>query len=248
MRCPAMPSLLRPGRHLALGMLSWRPSPRRGRLSRRSGGPVSAWRRPKWGCSATARTLARRGARPAETVNLHDCSQDALRRAGPDGLNDGGHQQGPRSVGGAPEGRMVFPQAEPVLILADAGGSHGCRPRQWKYPWQDPLRGRVGLTVIVGHSPPGDSQWSPIAQRWCRDIRLTGAGKPLRTGDTRVGDIHGPTTTGLEGRAPSPTECTRPACTFRTQRCPGALFTTRPSIPPPPLPFAHDGGVPRSPC
>jgi Rhodopirellula transposase DDE domain len=154
----------------------------------------------------------------AEVVNVHDFPQDALGRAVPYGLYDVRHNRGTLYVGSSAdtpqfavetiarwwdtEGRMVFPQADQVLILADAGGSNGCRPRQWKYQLQDQLSDRFGLTVTVCHYPTGCSKWNPIEHRLFSYISLNWAGKPLRTWDTMLGYIRGTTTTtGLEVRA-----------------------------------------------
>lgn len=154
----------------------------------------------------------------AEVVNVHDFPQDARGRAVPYGLYDLRHNRGTLYVGSSADtppfavetiarwwgtaGRMAFPQADQVLSLADAGGSTGCRPRQWKYQLQDQLSDRFGLTVTVCHYPTGCSKWTPIEHRLFSYISLNWAGKPLRTWDTMVGDIRGTTTTtGLEVRA-----------------------------------------------
>src|SRR5262245_37025626 len=52
-------------------------------------------------------------------------------------------------------GRVVYPQATQLLILADAGGSNGCRPRLWKAQLQRELSDRLGLCVTVCHYPTG---------------------------------------------------------------------------------------------
>jgi hypothetical protein len=154
----------------------------------------------------------------AEVVNVHDFPQDALGRAVPYGLYDVRHNRGTLYVGSSAdtpqfavetiarwwetEGRVAFPQADRLLILADAGGSNGCRPRQWKYQLQDQLSDRFGLTVTVCHYPTGCSKWNPIEHRLFSYISLNWAGKPLRTWDTMLGYIRGTTTTtGLEVRA-----------------------------------------------
>lgn len=154
----------------------------------------------------------------AEVVNVHDFPQDALGRAVPYGLYDLLHNRGTVYVGASAdtpqfaveaiarwwttEGCEAFPQADQLLIRADAGGSNGCRPRQWKYQLQAQVSDRFGLTVTVCHSPTGCSKWNPIAHRLFSHISLNWAGKPLRTWDTMLGYIRGTTTTtGLEVRA-----------------------------------------------
>jgi len=154
----------------------------------------------------------------AEVVNVHDFPQDALGRAVPYGLYDLHHNRGTVYVGSSAdtphfavdaiarwwetEGSVAFPQADQLLILADAGGSNGCRPRQWKYQLQEQLGDRFGLTVTVCHYPTGCSKWNPIEHRLFSYISMNWAGKPLRTWETMLGYIRGTTTTtGLEVRA-----------------------------------------------
>jgi Rhodopirellula transposase DDE domain len=154
----------------------------------------------------------------AEVGNVHDFPQDALGRAVPYDLYDLLHNRGTVSVGSsadtpqfaveaiarwwATEGCGACPQADQLLILADAGGSHGCRPRQWKYQLQAQVSDRFGLTVTVCHYPTGCSKGQPSEHRLFSHLSLNGAGKPLRTWDTMLGDIRGPTTTtGLEVHA-----------------------------------------------
>ena len=136
----------------------------------------------------------------AEAVNAHDFPQDALGRAVPYGLYDLLHNRGTVYVGSSAdtpqfavdamarwwetEGCGAFPQADQLLILADAGGSNGCRPRLWKHQLQEQVSDRFGLTVTVCHYPTGCSKWNPIEHRLFSQISLNWAGKPLRTWDT----------------------------------------------------------------
>jgi hypothetical protein len=156
--------------------------------------------------------------REAEVVNGHDFPQDALGRAVPYGLYDVSHNRGTVYVGSSAdtpqfaveaiarwwdtEGCAAFPQTDHLLLLADAGGSNGCRPRQWKSQLQEQLSDRRGLTVTVCHYPTGCSKWNPIEHRLFSSISMNWAGKPLRTWDTMLGYIRGTTTsTGLEVQA-----------------------------------------------
>lgn len=84
----------------------------------------------------------------ADEVNIHDFPQDALGRAVPYGIYDVTHNQGYVYVGESAdtpefavtaiatwweqEGRLLYPHATRLLIVCDAGGSNGCRPRAWK--------------------------------------------------------------------------------------------------------------------
>jgi hypothetical protein len=153
-----------------------------------------------------------------EYVNVHDFPQDALVRAVPYGIYDLEHNCGHIYVGTSAdtpqfavdaiaawwqnEGRVVSPQAAQLLILADAGGSNGYRPRLWKQQLQEQLGDRLGLTVTVCHYPTGCSKWNPIEHRLFSHISINWAGKPLRTLDTMLAYIRGTTTiTGLTVKA-----------------------------------------------
>jgi hypothetical protein len=158
------------------------------------------------------------GGQPPSHVTVHACPSAALGRAVPYGIDDLPHHHGAGSGGASgetpewavgamtrwwePSGRVVYPQASRLLILADAGGRHGWRPRRWQEPRHSQVRARLGLHVTVGHDPSGGSQGNPIAPRWCRHMRRHGAGQPLRTLETRLGSIRDTTTpTGLRGTA-----------------------------------------------
>jgi hypothetical protein len=85
------------------------------------------------------------------------------------------------------------------LILADAGGSNGCRPRLWKTQLQSQLSDRLGLNVTVCPYRTGCSKWNPIAHRLFSQISSNGADKPLHTFDTMLGYLRDTTTmTGLQ--------------------------------------------------
>jgi hypothetical protein len=147
----------------------------------------------------------------AEAVNAHDFPHDADGRAVPYGIYDLTYNHGSMYVGSsgdtpqfavdviarwwADRGRTVFSQADQLLILADAGGSNGCRSRVWKQQVQHQLSDRFGLTVTVCHYPTGCSKWNPIEHRLFSQISLNWAGKPLRTWEVLLGYIRGTTTT-----------------------------------------------------
>jgi hypothetical protein len=151
----------------------------------------------------------------AEAVNAHDFPQDADGRAVPYGIYDLTHNHGSVYVGSSgdtpqfavdaiarwweDQGRVRFPAADQVLILADAGGSNGCRPRLWKQQLQAQLSDRLGLTVTVCHYPTGCSKWNPIEHRLFSQISINWAGKPLRSWEIMLGYLRGTTTTtGLQ--------------------------------------------------
>jgi hypothetical protein len=147
----------------------------------------------------------------AEAVNAHDFPQDSDGRAVPYGIYDLIHNHGTVYVGSSGDtaqfavdaiarwweerGRARFAQTDQLLILADAGGSNGCRVRLWKQQVQHQLSDQLGLTVTVCHYPRGCSKWNPIEHRLFSQISLNWAGKPLRTWEVLLAYIRGTTTT-----------------------------------------------------
>jgi hypothetical protein len=153
-----------------------------------------------------------------EAVNAHDFPQDAIGKAVPYGIYDVVRNCGTVYVGSSAdtpefavaalarwweeEGQVAYPVAKQILILADSGGSNGCRPRAWKQQLQEHFSDRYGLTVVVVHYPTGCSKWNPIEHRLFSQISQNWAGIPLRTFETVLNYIRGTTTqTGLTVRA-----------------------------------------------
>jgi len=148
--------------------------------------------------------------REAKRVNLHDFPQDALGRAVPYGIYDMAQNRGLVCVGQSAdtpefavaalvtwwerEGQAAYPTATQLLVVCDAGGSNGCRPRAWKQQVQEQLSDRFGLEVTVCHYPTGCSKWNPIEYRLLRPISLNWAGTPLRTFATMLACLRGTTT------------------------------------------------------
>jgi len=146
----------------------------------------------------------------AAQVNTHDFPQDALGRAVPYGIYDLQQNSGHLYVGTSgdtPEfavtaiarwweeiGHATYPQADHLLILADAGGSNGCRPQAWKAQLQSQLSDALGLSVTVCHYPTGCSKWNPIEHRLFSHISLNWAGVPLRDWETLLAYVRGTTT------------------------------------------------------
>jgi hypothetical protein len=97
---------------------------------------------------------------------------------------------------------VAYPEADRLLVLADAGGSNGCGPWLWKQQLQEQLSDRFGLSVTVCHYPTGCSKWNPVEHRLFSEISCNWAGKPLRTWETLLACLRGTTTrTGLQVRA-----------------------------------------------
>lgn len=160
----------------------------------------------------------RRWCQTGDAVNEHDFDQDAVGKAVPYGIYDLAHRRGYVYVGQSADtpqfavemiaewwrtfGRPDFPTATRILILADAGGSNGYRPRLWKQQLQELLADQLGLEVTVCHYPTGASKWNPIEHRLFGSISLNWAGYPLRTFETLLALIRGTTTeTGLKVEA-----------------------------------------------
>lgn len=75
-------------------------------------------------------------------------------------------------------GRDRFPDADRLLITADAGGSNGYRIRAWKWHLAQ-LAADTGLEITVCHYPPGTSKWNKIEHRLFSFISLNWRGRPL---------------------------------------------------------------------
>ena len=97
------------------------------------------------------------------------------------------------------QGRTAYPRADRLLILADGGGSNGCRNRSWKCNLQARFSDRFGMTVTVCHYPTGCSKWNPVEHRLFSYISRNWEGKPLRSLGIMLGYIRGTKTEpGLE--------------------------------------------------
>jgi hypothetical protein len=147
-------------------------------------------------------------------VNDHDFTSTAECRAVPYGVYDLTRNRGYVTVGisnDTPEfatnaiarwweqdGRLAYPRADQILILADCGGTNGFRHRAWKLNLESKLCNDFGLTVTVCHYPPGCSKWNPVERRLFSEISKNWEGRPLRTLSLMLGYIRGTTTiTGL---------------------------------------------------
>jgi transposase len=160
-----------------------------------------------------------------ERVRVHDFVDPAWGRATPYGVYDLGRNSGWVSVGVDHDtaefavatirrwwrsmGRPSYPQAQRLLITADAGGSNGSRLRLWKVELQK-LADETGLRIGVCHFPPGTSKWNKIEHRLFSYISQNWRGKPLRSFQTIVSLISATTTaTGLKVHAELNTESYR---------------------------------------
>jgi hypothetical protein len=147
-------------------------------------------------------------------VNAHDFLTDAVCRAVPYGIYDVLANRGHVVVGQSADtaqfaaeaiaawwrryGCRRYRGASKLLILADSGGSNGCRPRLWKRCVQELLSDRYGLAVTVCHYPRGASKWNPVEHRLFGPISTNWVGMPLVTPEVLLGYVRGTTTaTGL---------------------------------------------------
>ena len=146
----------------------------------------------------------------ADPVLVHDWPQDALGQAIPYGIYDTTRNHGYVVIGDCfdtprfaveavsewwwREGQRAFPDAERLLVLADAGGSNSCRSRVWKAQIQEQLCDAFGLEVTVCHYPTGCSKWNPIEHRLFSFISINWAGVPLRSFNLAQRLIAGTTT------------------------------------------------------
>jgi hypothetical protein len=144
-----------------------------------------------------------------EKVRVHDFIIPELGRATPYGVYDLARNTGWVSVGMDHDtaefavetirrwwkdmGRTVYPQANRLLITADAGGSNGPRLRLWKVELQK-LADQTSLRIAVCHFPPGTSKWNKIEHRLFSFISQNWRGKPLISFEVIVNLIAATTT------------------------------------------------------
>jgi transposase len=129
-----------------------------------------------------------------EKVRVHDFVIPELGKAIPYGVYDLGTNTGWVSVGMDHDtaefavatirrwwrwmGRKQYPQAQQLLITADAGGSNGSRLRLWKTEIQK-LADELRISISICHFPPGTSKWNKIEHRLFSFISQNWRGKPL---------------------------------------------------------------------
>jgi hypothetical protein len=150
--------------------------------------------------------------RPAgepEAVNVYDFASQAVGKAIPYGVYEVGRNQGWVNVGTDHDtaefavesirrwwrqmGRVAYPEASELLIMADGGGSNSSRCRLWKVALQQ-LAEETGLSISVSHFPPGTSKWNKIEHRMFCHITQNWRGRPLTSHEVVV-NLIGKTTT-----------------------------------------------------
>jgi hypothetical protein len=152
--------------------------------------------------------------RRPEEVRAKDFPDKQLGKVIPEGVYDLSRNEGWASVGGDHDtaefavasirrwwhemGSAVYPEADRLLITADAGGSNGYRSRLWKVQLQG-LADDLGLGISACHFPPGTSKWNKIEHRMFCHITQNWRGRPLRSRAIAVNLIgHTTTKTGLQ--------------------------------------------------
>jgi hypothetical protein len=90
-------------------------------------------------------------------------------------------------------GQVAYPDAQRLMISADAGGSNGYRLRLWKTELAQ-LATDTGLAITVCHYPPGTSKWNKIEHRLFAAITSNWRGRPLTSYQVMI-ELIGATTT-----------------------------------------------------
>ena len=152
-----------------------------------------------------------------ERVRVHDFKDPDLGKAIPYGVYDIDRNAGWVNVGVDHDtatfavaslrgwwqtmGEAAYPDADRLLVTADAGGSNGYRIRAWKYELQR-FADETGLDVTVCHFPPGTSKWNKIEHKLFSQITQNWRGRPLVNHEVIVNLIANTTTkTGLRVQA-----------------------------------------------
>jgi hypothetical protein len=144
-----------------------------------------------------------------EAVNVHDFIDPEAGKAVPYGVYDLANNEGWVSVGDNADtaafavnairswwqrmGSARFPEAERLLVTADAGGSNGYRLRAFKVELARFAK-ESGLEITVCHYPPGTSKWNKIEHRMFSFISINWRGRPLTTYRTIIELIAATTT------------------------------------------------------
>ena len=152
-----------------------------------------------------------------EEVDAHDFPDKNTLKATPFGIYDVARNEGLVEVGTSANtarfavdsvrrwwvtvGVFLYVGVTRLLILADSGGSNGCRIWMWKKLLQE-FADETRMTITVRHYPRGASKWNPIEHRLFGPITKNWAGHPLRSMKTLLGFVRGTTTqTGLKIKA-----------------------------------------------
>lgn len=198
--------------------------------------------------------------RTPDEVLAHDFPGDAVGKAVPYGLFDVTRNRGFVAVGTAcdtpafavdslalwweRDGRVQWPEADELLLLADAGGSNAARSRVFKVrlqAWCD----ASGIAVTVAHYPTGASKYNPVEHRLFCPVSRNWKAVPLRSTDVVLSRLRGTTTSRglvvqaemLEGaycKGERVTDAQLQALSLvRATTCPAWNYTITPRVPAP---------------
>ncbi len=201
----------------------------------------------------------RRWCRQAAVVSAYDFPADAVGRGIPYGIYVVNQARGFVEVGTSADtaefavdaishwwerhGWQDFPGAERLLILADSGGSNGCRPRLWKVRVQERLADGHGLVVTVCHYPRGASKYNPVERRLFSPISCNWEGERLSSFAVMLSCIRGTRTAGglpvlarlsrrkYRTKVKVPDEQMQALKIQRHKTCPQWAYTIRPRTP-----------------
>ena len=147
-------------------------------------------------------------------VNVYDFTSLADGKVAPYGIYDLVHNKGFVNVGIDHDtaafsvesirrwwnnsGKIDFPKATKLMIVADGGGSNGSRTKLFKLELQK-LANQTGLTILVSHYPPYTSKWNAIEHKLFSFISINWRAKPLTSIETVIELLnHTTTKTGLQ--------------------------------------------------
>lgn len=78
------------------------------------------------------------------------------------------------------QGRLLYPTATSILLLADGGGSNSARHYIFKEDLQK-LVDEIGIEIRMAHYPPYTSKWNPVEHRVFPHITRTLQGVILKS-------------------------------------------------------------------
>lgn len=175
----------------------------------RAGQPVISVDAKKSELIGDFKNTGKRYCQKADEVNVYDFPSQAKCKATPYGIYDHQANHALVMVGQSAVtaefavasirhwwkqfGTQRYPQANHLLIEADAGGCNGHRTRLWKWELQK-LADEIDLPITVCHYPSGASKWNPIEHRLFSQISRNWAGYPLRTIAVMLNFLRGTTT------------------------------------------------------
>lgn len=176
----------------------------------RSGQPVISVDAKKSELVGNFKNKGKRYCQKADEVHTYDFPSDAECRATPYGVFDQQANHALVNIGtsaATPQfavasirrwwelfGKLRYPNAQHLLVEADAGGCNGHRPRMWKWELQQ-LANNIGLPITVCHYPTGASKWNPIEHRLFSQISRNWEGVPLKNLEIMLAFIRGTSTT-----------------------------------------------------